>query len=120
MDVSPVLVVGGVVVNNSLWIIEGVNMLIVVMILLMGLAFLIAPEVIALTAGVFATSYVLGSLMVPTFNPEWSFWIAMIVLIVTSILKGYYNVKFNNTSRIMNMFQGVTPPTENDTDDNNF
>jgi len=106
-------------VNNSLWIIEGVNMLIVVMILLMGLAFLIAPEVIALTAGVFATSYVLGSLMVPTFNPEWSFWIAMIVLIVTSILKGYYNVKFNNTSRIMNMFQGTVPPTNEDNTDNN-
>ena len=94
-------------------------MLIVVMILLMGVAFLIAPEVIALTAGVFATSYVLGSLIVPTFNPEWSFWIAMLILAVTSILKGYYNVKFNNTSRVMNMFQGITPPTEDDIDDNN-
>jgi len=106
-------------VNNSLWIIEGVNMLIVVMILLMGLAFLIAPEVIALTAGVFATSYVLGSLIVPTFNPEWAFWISMLVLTVTSILKGYYNVKFNNTSRVMNMFKGATPPTEDKTNNNN-
>jgi len=120
MGVSPVLVVGGAVVNNSLWIIEGVNMLIVVMILLMGVAFLIAPEVIALTAGVFATSYVLGSLIVPTFNPEWAFWISMLVLIVTSILKGYYNVKFNNTSRVMNMFKGATHPTEDKTNNNNL
>jgi len=106
-------------VNNNLWIIEGVNMLIIVMILLMGLAFLIAPEVIALTAGVFATSYVLGSLLVPTFNPEWAFWIAMIILTVTSILKGYYNVKFNNTSRIMNLFQGVVPPPNDNTNKDN-
>ncbi len=88
---------------NNMWIIGGVNMLLIVMIILIGVTFLAAPEVILFSFGAFAVSYVIGSMIVPTFNPEWAFWIANIVLIALIILKGFFNIKFNNTSRLLNL-----------------
>lgn len=103
---------------NNMWIIGGVNMLLIVMIILIGVTFLAAPEVILFSFGAFAVSYVIGSMIVPTFNPEWAFWVANIVLIALIVLKGFFNIRFNNTSRLLTLMNPFKPE-EPDNPDNN-